>query len=396
MILRRLLLPALCAGTLALAACGGGSAPEGGIGGSGKPLGTLRMSLGDAPACGYDAVNITVQEVRVNQVANAGDDDTGWVSLPVSPPQRVDLLTLTNGTLLTLGQTPLATGTYTQLRLVLAANDANHPLANSVVPTGGSEVPLTTPSAQQSGLKANADITVEENQLADFVIDFDACRSVVRAGHSGKYLLKPVIQVVPNFVSGIDGWVAPAAAQSGATVQAEVAGVVVKSTVADATGHFLLEPMAPGTFDVVVTAPGRATSVVTGVVVADAQVSPLNAQATAIDPPLSGTGTAQGTITTPDQPIEAEVAALQALTGGVTVTVAFDPADAETGAYALELPVAAPELAPYVAGLPPVFVAVPDAAGVYTLAATWDGTTKTAGPLTLLADQVVTTDFTFP
>jgi len=395
MILRRLLLPTLYAGTLAIAACGGGSAPEGGIGGSGAE-GTLRMSITDAPACGYDAVNITVQEVRVNQDANAGDDAAGWVSLPVSPPQRIDLLTLTNGTLLALGQTPLATGTYTQLRLVLAANDAAHPLANSVVPTGGTEVPLTTPSAQQSGLKANADITVAENQLADFVIDFDACRSVVRAGHSGKYLLKPVIEVVPNFVSGIDGWVAPAAAQAGALVQAEQGGVVVKGTVADATGHFLLEPMAPGTYDVVVTAPARANSIVTGVVVTEAQVSPLNAQATAIDPPASGTGTAQGTVTTPDQPIEAEVAALQALPGGVSVTIAFDSADAESGAYALELSVAAPELAPYVAGLPPVFVAVPEAAGVYTLAATWDGTTKTAGPLTLLADQVVTTDFAFP
>ena len=47
------------------------------------------------------------------------------------------------------GQTQLPAGKYTQLRLVLAANDATHPFANSVVPSGGSEVALTTPSGQQ-------------------------------------------------------------------------------------------------------------------------------------------------------------------------------------------------------------------------------------------------------
>jgi uncharacterized YccA/Bax inhibitor family protein len=50
------------------------------------------------------------------------------------------------------------------------------------VPTGGERDPLTTRSAQQSGLTASVDIDVAANQLADFVIDFDACKSVVSAG----------------------------------------------------------------------------------------------------------------------------------------------------------------------------------------------------------------------
>ncbi|MFZ4478772.1 MAG: hypothetical protein ACOYNZ_02635 [Rhodoferax sp.] len=50
-----------------------------------------------------------------------------------------------------LGQPPLPTGRYTQLRLVLADNSAANQLTNSVLPTGGTEVALKTPSGRQLG-----------------------------------------------------------------------------------------------------------------------------------------------------------------------------------------------------------------------------------------------------
>lgn len=75
--------------------------------------GTLRLSLTDAPTCGYDNVWVTVQKVGV------------------------DLLTLTNGTLRPLDQTRLPAGTCTQMRLVLAPDSASDPLANAIKPTGG-------------------------------------------------------------------------------------------------------------------------------------------------------------------------------------------------------------------------------------------------------------------
>lgn len=53
----------------ALAACGGGG------GYSGQPMasttGTLRVSITDAPACGFDHVYVTVEKVRVNGSASA-------------------------------------------------------------------------------------------------------------------------------------------------------------------------------------------------------------------------------------------------------------------------------------------------------------------------------------
>ena len=110
--------------------------------------GTLRLALTDAPACGYDSVNITVEKVRVHQSSSASDSDAGWSEVLLNPSRRINLLNLTNGVLDELGQTPLPTGKYTQLRMVLAENTSTNPLANSVKPTGFAEVALKTPSGQ--------------------------------------------------------------------------------------------------------------------------------------------------------------------------------------------------------------------------------------------------------
>src|SRR5512139_3328268 len=55
-----------------LAACGGGG------GDSPAADGTLRLSLTDAPSCGYDNAHVTVQKVRVHKSSSAGDADAGW------------------------------------------------------------------------------------------------------------------------------------------------------------------------------------------------------------------------------------------------------------------------------------------------------------------------------
>ena len=97
---------AILAGT-ALVACGGG---DGGATtttqspASPAGSGTLRVALTDAPACGFDQVNVTIERVRVHQSSTAGDNDGGWVDIPVvNGPRKVDLLALTNGVLMELG-----------------------------------------------------------------------------------------------------------------------------------------------------------------------------------------------------------------------------------------------------------------------------------------------------
>ena len=377
-----------------LVACGGG----GGSSSSGSDAtGTLRLALADAPSCGYDAVNVTVQKVRVHQSSSASDTDGGWSEVVLSPARRIDLLTLQNGVLAELGQVPLPTGKYTQMRLVLATNDGTNPLANSVVPSvGKTESALTTPSGQQSGVKMNVDIDIAANRMADFVLDFQVCKSIVSAGASGRYLLKPVVSVSPRYVSGVAGYVAANLASGTTLVSLQQGGVIIKATTPDGTGKFLLQPVAAGSYDLVVTAPGRATGVVTGVSVATDTVTQLTTSTSALVLPASASGTAAGAVTTGITPVEASVRVLQLVGAGPTVAIAGGPVDNATGAYSHLLPTNAPLVAPYVA--PPaalVFAPATAAAGKYMLAATSGATTK-ATTVTVVAGAITSTPFSFP
>lgn len=382
----------LLAATTILSACGGG--------GGDTPTGTLRLGMTDAPTCGFDRVDVTVQKVRVHQSSSAADADAGWSEVVLSPPQRIDLLSLTNGVLTELGQTTLPAGKYTQLRLVLATNDASNPLANSITPTGGAETALTTPSATQSGLKMNVDIEVAANKLADFILDFDACKSFVKVGQSNTWILKPVITVVPRLSdagSRVVGYVSAALAVGSTSVSVQQNGVPVKSTPPDSTGKFVLYPVPAGTYDLVVSAAGRVTATITGVPVVDTAFTNVNASTAPIDPPTSTMRTASGTVTTGATPIDAMVAASKTYTGGPTVVVANAPVDGGSGAFSYALPSGAPVKTGYVANAASQPFAADSAVptGKYTLAATSGGATKSVGIDVTSADSTGTA-FTFP
>jgi uncharacterized protein with GYD domain len=374
-----------------IAGCGGG----GGIEGTGASTqGTMRLSITDAPACGYDAVNLTIEKVRVHKAASAVDADAGWSEVVLVPPKRVDLLTLTNGVLEELGQTALPAGTYTQMRLILAANGGATPLANSVTPTGGAETALTTPSAQQSGLKLNVDMDIAPGQLADFAIDFDACKSVVRRGNSGQYNLKPVVAVIPivsDAGSRVVGFVEPSLANAATSVSVQFNGVPIKATVPDPTGRFVLYPVPAGAYDLVVTAEGRVSAVMTGVPVLATAITNVNSTVLPIALPAATQRAVTGTVA----PATASVRALQALSGGPTVEVAWGAVDPDTSAFAFSLPIEAPLKTAYVANpaaLP--FAADAAAAAKYTLEAASNGATRTlAIDATAVVPPVV---FTFP
>src|SRR5678816_4869997 len=133
-------------------------------GGGSTQSGTLGVSLTDAPACGFDEVNVTVSKVRIHQTNSASDGAAGWTEITLNPPRKINLLDLNDPTqpnfaLEHLGETPLAAGHYTQVRLVLEENNGNQATANWIVLAGqnpnnpNDRIPLQTPSAVQSGLK---------------------------------------------------------------------------------------------------------------------------------------------------------------------------------------------------------------------------------------------------
>jgi len=283
------------AASAALVACGGGG-DSGVAPAPGPGLGTLRVALTDAPACGFDEVNVTVERVRVHQSSTANDGDGGWYDVPVvNAPRKVDLLTLTNGVLLELGQTTLPAGKYEQIRLVLASNKSLS-MANTVKPTGGLETEMDTPSAAQSGLKLTNGFTVAPNTMTDIVLDFDACKSIVKRGN-GSYGLKPVITMIPRTLTAIVGYVDPGLTDI--TVTAQKGGVVVKATQPNpTTGQFVLGPLNPNmAYDVVITGKDRTTAVIAAVGVQLDQVTTLNSSAQPIGMPVSPSGAVSGKLT---------------------------------------------------------------------------------------------------
>ncbi|WP_423757971.1 DUF4382 domain-containing protein [Burkholderia sp. NLJ2] len=355
---------ALCAAFVpfVLAGCGGGD------GGSSSSVqnGTLHVAMTDAPSCGFDHVFVTVSQVRVNASSNAGDNDAGWSTITLPTPQKIDLLSLTNGTLADLGQTALPAGQYQQVRLVLAQNQGNT-LANSVVPTGGTEQALATPSATQSGYKIITPFTVQPNTLVDLVLDFNACKSIVQRGN-GTYGLKPVVTATPTIVSGaISGYVAQA--EAGATVYAEQGGKVVRGTVADSTGKFVLSPLiqsaTQGNYDVVIVQNNVASGVVRSVPVVVNTSTAVSTSNVPITLPASTTSTISGTATAS---ANALVRALQTIDANAYEITSIN-ANMDTGAYALSLPTAAPIVGTYSGSLPVALAAAPAAAGQYTIEA---------------------------
>jgi hypothetical protein len=354
--------------------CGGGSG--GGIGGTGSPasVGGIHFYLTDAPACGYDHVHVTVQQVRVHQTAAAAGSDAGWSQLVLDQPRRIDLLTLTNGALADLGEIALPPGRYTQLRLVLAENDGAEPFANAVVPTGGSAAPLDTPSGAQSGIKLGVDIDVAAGQTTDVVLDFNACKSVVSRGKSGQFNLKPFITVLPSAASPglrVTGSVAPALASSATQVSLQRNGVPVRATHPDADGRFVLSPVPAGTYDLVITAPGHATAVVTDVPVDAAQPTRANPPEAPIGLPKSALRSVSGSVT----PASASVRAVQTLADGRRIEAAWAPVDPSTGSFVFALPSAPSSTAAYAAGGALAFLAEP--APGYSIEAESAGVTRT-------------------
>jgi len=382
-----------------LSACGGG-------GGSGTPaaapvatLGTLAVAMTDAPACGFDAVNVTVAKVRVNKSASAGETDAGWTDIALAAPKKVNLLNLTNGVLETLGQVSLEAGQYNQIRLVLDSNASGS--ANTVLVTGAkAEQALETPSAVQSGIKLVGSFTVEAGARSDVVIDFDACKSVVARGKTS-YALKPVVKMVPAAINGISGFVAPSLLASGVTVSAQQNGNIVSATTPNpTTGEFFLSRLAPGSYDVVITANNSAAAVVGAVPVASAtSTTALSTAAAPIALPASTAGTIGGTVTmTPPSSTEAAwVAAKQSFASGPTVTIRYQGADLATGAYTIaNLPVAAPQYAVYSATLPLSFAASAGlAAGAYRVDASAAGYAgKSVDGVNIATANATAVDFT--
>jgi len=253
--------------SIMIAACGGSGGGSSGSGGTG----TLALSLQDAPATeDYQAVYVTIKEVRVHK-GGSEDNDASWETV-ASPNATYNLLELVNGVREELGLATLESGSYSQMRLILGqVPDSGinilseaHPFPNYVIEKGTNAVhELKVPSGYQTGIKIVKGFSINPNQTTELILDFDASRSVVKAGSSGKWLLKPTIKVlelidyalIKGLITG-NGTDAEGAMVStqhhtpGASdLKDQVA--VQAATITDEDGEYFLL-VEPGTYNVVV------------------------------------------------------------------------------------------------------------------------------------------------
>ena len=165
----------------------------------------------------------------------------------------------------------------------------------------------------------------------------------MKSGTSGRYLLKPVLSVIPILSKtgqSVVGYVDLAAAAVGASVSVQKNGAVVRATTADrTTGRFVLYPVPIDTYDLVVNAPGRVIVVMTGVPVVAAAPTQVSDETSRISPTaLDDAATVAGTVTTGSAPVDGAVMVQKALAGGPIVEVANGPVDSTDGAFTRDLP----------------------------------------------------------
>ncbi len=166
--------------------------------------GNLKLSITDSP---IDTDGITGVYITFIDVMYHKSDDDAWHSFEdFEGPQTYNLLDLTRGETDLLGFFELEAGTYTQLRFMLEAptmGGGNHSNPGCWLEfEDGTEIPLFVPSGAQSGYKAVGQFTVPANGTVSVTADFDVRKSVVKAGNSGKYILKPTIRLVLDDQAG--------------------------------------------------------------------------------------------------------------------------------------------------------------------------------------------------
>lgn len=237
-----------------------------------ETTGKLHLSITDAP---IDLLNVTGVFITITEI-QYHHNGTWKVLDPFEGPQTYNLLDLTHGISEMLGSFELESGSYTQIRFIVDA-----PVLDGInfgnpgcylVFDDETTVPLFIPSGAQTGFKATGNFDVPVNGDTFLTADFDVRRSVVVAGSSGKFILKPTIRLVVDNQAGIiTGNVLNFDSTEDITIYAYEQGTyqesesndpepemhrfpnAISSDIADENGDFTLAFMAAGSYDLIIT-----------------------------------------------------------------------------------------------------------------------------------------------
>jgi hypothetical protein len=363
-----LALGCLLVAALVIAACNSGSLS------SASGMGTVTVMLSDPATCQapngpYSHVYVTITDVQANVSSTASATDGSWSDLTPNlskSPKQVDLLGLANNQcfLASLGDPlQLQAGTYQQIRLILAANNATvsgnacGSAANCVMLTADSaNTPhtLLLSSEAQTGIKipgsqiSSGGFSIAAGQTKELDINFLTCESIVKEGN-GQYRLKPVLHAgeVSAISTSINGTVLDSATgkpvngtvyvavEQPDTTTARVDRVIMYQKV-NADGTFVFCPLPTGSYDVVImgtTAGGLfyQPTVVTGVSVGST-VGAVKIYLPAATPnaSLSGIVSAQ-TASNAGAVADVQLSALETVSGA-TFTIPLPPTSTQSSA----------------------------------------------------------------
>jgi hypothetical protein len=161
--------------------------------------GRIEVAITDAP---IDDENVTALYLSIAGVElKTGEEE--WTKLgEFDEPVVINLLDYQNGEVFFLTEESIDAGEYSEIRLILnmpegqGATKAN--AGTYLEYADGTFQPLFVPSGATSGYKAKGEFTVPAGGVTGLTIDFDVRKSVVKAGNSGKYILKPVLRLLEN------------------------------------------------------------------------------------------------------------------------------------------------------------------------------------------------------
>ncbi len=176
----RIAYPVLMA--VALASCGGDD----------DAWGTLSLGVTDAPV---DSASRVVVEFTGVELKLA---DGGIENFPFVAPRQIDLLALQGGgSALLLDGEQVPAGHYEWIRLSVNADQSGS--TSFIEYDDGNVFPLFIPSGNQAGLRLVSGFDVPAGGTADFTIDFDLRRSIVRPpGLGPNHILRPALRLVDN------------------------------------------------------------------------------------------------------------------------------------------------------------------------------------------------------
>jgi len=204
---------------------------------SGTDMASLQVRLTDGPDPNVREVWVDIQQIEIIM-----SDTSHPIILDGAHPGVYNLLAFSDGKDTLLADATIPAGTISQIRLILGDN-------NYLITKDGEKIALKTPSGQESGLKVQVHQAVGGGILYRLTLDFDAGRSIIKAGNSGNYLLKPVLRIFSFIPSGgdIQGVVVP---DSVRTSIFAIQGLdTIASTFTDTTnGKWLFKDLPAGSY----------------------------------------------------------------------------------------------------------------------------------------------------